>query len=100
MTHRPRHGSRPGKDPSRAGRLRLLYEANPISFLVEQAGGGASTGRGRLMDTQPDSLHQRIGFVFGSRYEVSRVEDYHRDEPPEAFDSPLFGTRGLFATTN
>ena len=88
------------KDPSRAGRLRLLYEANPISFLVEQAGGGASTGRGRLMDTQPDSLHQRIGFVFGSRYEVSRVEDYHRDEPPEAFDSPLFGTRGLFATTN
>ena len=88
------------KDPSRAGRLRLLYEANPISFLIEQAGGAASTGRARLMDAVPDALHQRIGFVFGSKQEVARIEDYHRDEPPEAYDSPLFGTRGLFAATN
>jgi len=87
------------KDPARPGRLRLLYEANPISFLIEQAGGGASTGRTRLMDTQPESLHQRIGFVFGSKNEVSRIEDYHRDEPHEAYDSPLFGHRGLFADT-
>lgn len=87
------------KDPARAGRLRLLYEASPISFLIEQAGGAASTGRERLMEVEPESLHQRIGFVFGSKQEVSRIEGYHRDEPPEAFDSPLFGRRGLFAAT-
>ncbi len=87
------------KDPARAGRLRLLYEAGPISFLIEQAGGVASTGRSRLMEAQPDTLHQRIGFVFGSKQEVDRIEGYHRDEPPEAYDSPLFGKRGLFATT-
>lgn len=87
------------KDPARAGRLRLLYEANPISFLVEQAFGAASTGRARLMDTLPEALHQRIGFVFGSRQEVARIEGYHRDEPLEAYDAPLFGTRGLFATS-
>jgi fructose-1,6-bisphosphatase I/sedoheptulose-1,7-bisphosphatase len=86
------------KDPARAGRLRLLYEANPISLLIEQAGGAASTGRTRLMDVRPESLHQRIGFVFGSRTEVERVEEYHREEPLEAYASPLFGTRGLFAS--
>lgn len=90
---------RDSKDPARAGRLRLLYEANPISFLIEQAGGAASTGRERLMAVPPDALHQRIGFVFGSKQEVARIEGYHRDEPPEAFDSPLFGRRGLFAAT-
>jgi fructose-1,6-bisphosphatase I/sedoheptulose-1,7-bisphosphatase len=87
------------KDPARAGRLRLLYEANPISFLIEQAGGAASTGRERLMAVAPVALHQRIGVVFGSKQEVARIEGYHRDEPPEAYDSPLFGTRGLFAAT-
>ena len=86
------------REPAREGRLRLLYEASPISFLIEQAGGGASTGRSRLMEVVPDALHQRIGFVFGSAQEVSRIEAYHRDEPPRAFDSPLFGHRGLFAT--
>jgi len=90
---------RDSKDPSRAGRLRLLYEANPISFLIEQAGGGASTGRTRLLDVQPDALHQRIGFIFGSAQEVTRIERYHRDEPAENYDSPLFGKRGLFAAT-
>jgi fructose-1,6-bisphosphatase I len=87
------------KDPARAGRLRLLYEANPISLLIEQAGGAASTGRERLLEVEPKQLHQRIGFVFGSKQEVARIEGYHRDEPPEAFDSPLFGRRGLFAVT-
>lgn len=86
------------KDPARAGRLRLLYEANPISFLIEQAGGRASTGRGRLLEVQPDALHQRIGFVFGSPLEVERIESYHRDERADTFDSPLFGRRGLFAS--
>ena len=87
------------KEPSKAGRLRLLYEANPISFLIEQAGGGASTGRRRVMEVTPESLHQRIGFIFGSTEEVDRIEGYHRDEPPQTYHSPLFGKRGLFATT-
>ncbi|MDL2338056.1 MAG: class 1 fructose-bisphosphatase [Pseudomonadota bacterium] len=88
------------KDPSKSGRLRLLYEANPISMLIEQAGGAASTGRTRLLDVKPESLHQRIGFVFGSADEVSRIEDYHRAEPPEIYSSPLFGKRGLFAAAD
>ncbi|MBT9528261.1 MAG: class 1 fructose-bisphosphatase, partial [Rhizobacter sp.] len=90
---------RDSKDPSRAGRLRLLYEANPISFLIEQAGGGASTGHRRLLEVQPESLHQRIGFVFGSKHEVTRIEKYHHDEPASNYDSPLFAKRGLFAAT-
>jgi len=87
------------KDAAKPGRLRLLYEANPISFLIEQAGGRASTGRRRLMEVEPTALHQRIGFVFGSADEVQRIEDYHRDEPMAAYPSPLFGKRGLFADT-
>jgi fructose-1,6-bisphosphatase I/sedoheptulose-1,7-bisphosphatase len=89
---------RDNKDPSKAGRLRLLYEANPISMLIEQAGGAASTGRKRLLDVQPASLHERIGFVFGSADEVARIEAYHRDEAIDSYDSPLFARRGLFAT--
>ena len=85
------------KDPSKQGRLRLLYEANPISFLIEQAGGLASTGRKRLMEVQPDSIHQRIGFVFGSMEEVRRIEGYPAEEPKDTYSSPLFGKRGLFA---
>ena len=88
---------RDSKDPSRAGRLRLLYEACPISFLIEQAGGQASTGRSRLMEIKPEALHQRIGLVFGSAQEVVRIEKYHVEEPGQSYDSPLFGRRGLFA---
>ena len=88
---------RDNKDPAKAGRLRLLYEANPISMLVEQAGGRASDGRRRLMEVEPESLHQRIGFVFGSADEVTRVERYHGEDPPDAYASPLFARRGLFA---
>jgi fructose-1,6-bisphosphatase I/sedoheptulose-1,7-bisphosphatase len=88
------------KDTSKPGRLRLLYEANPISMLVEQAGGCASTGRRRLLEVQPQSLHERIGFVFGAADEVARIETYHRDEAlAGSYDSPLFGRRGLFADT-
>jgi fructose-1,6-bisphosphatase I / sedoheptulose-1,7-bisphosphatase len=86
------------KDPAKPGRLRLLYEANPISFLVEQAGGLASTGRRRLMEVAPEAPHQRVAFIFGSATEVSRIEAYHREEPLDQYKSPLFGTRGLFAT--
>jgi fructose-1,6-bisphosphatase I / sedoheptulose-1,7-bisphosphatase len=88
---------RDSKDPASAGRLRLLYEANPISFLIEQAGGRASNGRQRLLDVQPAALHQRIGFVFGSADEVDRIEGYHHEAPPDTYSSPLFGRRGLFA---
>ena len=89
---------RDNKDPAKHGRLRLLYEANPISMLIEQAGGQASTGRKRMLEVQPESLHQRIGFIFGSSEEVSRIEGYHHEEPQDTFKSPLFGKRGLFAT--
>jgi fructose-1,6-bisphosphatase I/sedoheptulose-1,7-bisphosphatase len=90
---------RDNKDPAKTGRLRLLYEANPISMLVEQAGGQASTGRKRMLEVQPEALHQRIGFIFGSSEEVSRIEGYHHEEPQDTYKSPLFGKRGLFATT-
>ena len=85
------------KDPSRAGRLRLLYGANPIGFLVEQAGGRSSTGRGPVLAVPPAELHQRVPFVFGSREEVERIERYHAEDAGEAgLDLPLFQPRGLF----
>ena len=85
------------KDPLRPGRLRLLYEANPIGFLVEQAGGRASTGRAPVLEVVPAQLHQRIPLVFGSREEVERIERYHAEDAGEAgLDLPLFHVRGLF----
>jgi fructose-1,6-bisphosphatase I len=67
------------KDPSKAGKLRLMYEANPMSFIVEQAGGMSSTGRERIMDIQPSGLHQRVPVILGSKNEVERVVGYHKD---------------------
>jgi fructose-1,6-bisphosphatase I/sedoheptulose-1,7-bisphosphatase len=90
---------RDSKEPTRPGRLRLMQECNPIAFIVEQAGGGASTGRERVMDIQPTGLHQRAPLILGSRNEVERIERYHRDhaEPqPSAFDDSLFNSRSLF----
>ncbi|WP_334154513.1 class 1 fructose-bisphosphatase [Tepidimonas sp.] len=84
------------KDPSKPGRLRLLYEANPVGFIMEQAGGRASTGREPILTVQPTSLHQRIGLVFGSKNEVERIERYHREPTPLKDDNPLFGERSLF----
>jgi len=66
----------PADTRHKEGRLRLLYEANPMAFIVEQAGGAASTGTQRIMDVQPARLHQRIGVVLGSTEEVERVERY------------------------
>jgi fructose-1,6-bisphosphatase I len=60
------------------GRLRLMYEANPMSFIVEQAGGAATDGRTPILDLQPRSLHQRIAVILGSKNEVERVTSYHR----------------------
>ena len=84
------------KNPARPGRLRLLYEANPIGFIMEQAGGRASTGRQPLLGLQPSALHQRIGLVFGSKNEVERIERYHTEPVPRGTGSPLFAERSLF----
>ncbi len=84
------------KDAAKPGRLRLLYEANPVGWLIEQAGGRASTGRGPVLEVVPESLHQRIGLVFGSRSEVERIERYHREPGPDTGHEPLFNQRSLF----
>ncbi len=65
------------KDPQKAGRLRLMYEANPMSMLMEQAGGASTTGRVRILDIQPTDLHQRVPVVIGSKNEVDLVTQYH-----------------------
>ena len=67
------------KVPVKAGRLRLLYELNPMSMVIEQAGGAASTGRGRVLELQPSNIHQRAPIIIGSINEVERIESYHRD---------------------
>ncbi|HQR56342.1 MAG TPA: class 1 fructose-bisphosphatase, partial [Burkholderiaceae bacterium] len=87
------------KDPARPGRLRLLYEANPIGFVMEQAGGRASNGRASVLEVQPESLHQRIGLVFGSKNEVERIERYHAEfdaGTDKPYSSPLFNERSLY----
>ncbi|MBL8487503.1 MAG: class 1 fructose-bisphosphatase [Rhodocyclaceae bacterium] len=67
------------KDPGKPGRLRLLYEANPVAFIIEQAGGRCTTGLQRMLDVKPDGLHQRVPLIFGSRNEVERIERYHHE---------------------
>ena len=62
------------------GKLRLMYEANPMSFIVEQAGGASVTGRERILDVQPEGLHQRVPVILGSRNEVERVMSYHTED--------------------
>jgi fructose-1,6-bisphosphatase len=87
------------KDTSKPGRLRLMYEANPMAMIVEQAGGAASTGRERVLDIAPTTLHQRVPLILGSRAEVERLIAYHKyyDEGEEpAFETPLFHKRSLF----
>jgi fructose-1,6-bisphosphatase len=90
---------RDSKIPAMEGRLRLLYEANPMSFLIEQAGGLSITGRERILDVVPRALHGRVPVILGSKNEVERIERYHgeydrgEDQP---FTSPLFTRRSLF----
>lgn len=84
------------KDPAKPGRLRLLYEANPIGFVMEQAGGRCSTGRQPVLGVKPSALHQRIGLVFGARNEVERIERYHREPATREASNPLFAERSLF----
>jgi len=87
------------KEPATTGRLRLLYEASPMAMIVEQAGGIATTGRNRLLDLVPGSLHERVPVILGSRREVERLIEYHAayDRGEDlSFESPLFNTRSLF----
>jgi fructose-1,6-bisphosphatase I len=66
------------REPDKPGKLRLMYEANPMSWLVEQAGGASTNGRERILDIQPKKLHERVSVVLGSKHEVERVTAYHR----------------------
>ncbi len=65
------------REPDKPGKLRLMYEANPMAFIVEQAGGAATDGKMRILDIQPTTLHQRVAVFIGSRNEVQRVTEYH-----------------------
>ncbi len=84
------------KDPAKPGRLRLLYEANPVGMLIEQAGGRCSTGRQPMLSVNPTALHQRISLVFGSAAEVERIERYHSEPAEHPTPAPLFAPRSLF----
>ena len=65
------------REPEKAGKLRLMYEANPMGWLVEQAGGAATNGKQRILDIQPGQLHERVSVILGSKNEVERVTGYH-----------------------
>jgi fructose-1,6-bisphosphatase I len=79
------------------GRLRLVYEAHPMAFIVEQAGGAASTGSARILDLAPETLHQRVPLILGSAEQVMRVEQFHAGPEIEArTNAPLFAHRGFF----
>jgi fructose-1,6-bisphosphatase I len=67
-----------------AGRLRLMYEANPMAFIIEQAGGAATDGHRRILDIQPEQLHQRVGVILGAKAEVERVTQYHLEAAAKA----------------
>lgn len=87
------------KPPRRPGRLQLMFEANPLAFLIEQAGGRASTGRGPILDLQPEELHQKVPVILGSSAEIERIERYHReyeDGTDRPYASPLFKERSLY----
>jgi fructose-1,6-bisphosphatase I len=68
------------REPEKPGKLRLMYEANPMGWLVEQAGGAATDGRRRILDIQPTKLHERVSVVLGSKNEVDRVTAYHLEK--------------------
>lgn len=68
------------REPTKPGKLRLLYEANPMSFLIEQAGGMATNGQQRILDISPKALHERVSVILGSKNEVARITEYHQDQ--------------------
>jgi fructose-1,6-bisphosphatase I len=65
------------REPTKPGKLRLMYEANPMGWLIEQAGGAATNGKERILDINPTQLHQRVSVILGSKNEVERVTSYH-----------------------
>ncbi len=67
------------REPNKPGKLRLMYEANPMSWLIEQAGGAATNGQQRILDLQPAGLHERVSVILGSKNEVARVTRYHAE---------------------
>ncbi len=66
------------REPHKPGKLRLMYEANPMGWLIEQAGGAASNGQQRILDIVPSQLHERVSVILGSKNEVERINNYHR----------------------
>ena len=72
------------REPNKPGKLRLMYEANPMAWLVEQAGGAATNGRQRILEVQPTQLHERVSVILGSKNEVERVTQYHQQAAPNA----------------
>jgi fructose-1,6-bisphosphatase I len=89
------------RDQKRYGCVHLLTEASPLAMIMEQAGGAASTGRRPILDVAPDSIHQRVPLILGTRAEVERLQGYHHAyDRGEAmvFEAPLFKQRSLFRT--
>lgn len=70
---------RDSREPEKPGKLRLMYEANPMSFIIEQAGGAATNGHQRILEIQPENLHQRVAVFLGSKEEVERATAYHKE---------------------
>ncbi|MCU0789956.1 MAG: class 1 fructose-bisphosphatase [Nitratireductor sp.] len=87
---------RDGRKGYSGGRLRLVYEANPMALLMERAGGEASNGGTRILDIVPRDLHERTPLIFGSQREVRKIERYQNDPSAIGLRHPLFGHRGLF----
>lgn len=81
------------------GRIRLIYEANPVSWIIEQAGGLSTTGKVSVLDVAPSALHQRTPIICGSRHEVERVIRAYSGHDMKGERSALFGKRGLFRAT-
>lgn len=90
---------RDSRGSANPGALRQLYEANPVAFLIEQAGGAASTGRQRVLDVTPKHVHERIPVIVGASDEVERIKIYHQEHNDPATAFPLYRTRGLFLAT-
>jgi len=90
---------RDNREPFKPGRLQLMYEASPMAWLIEQAGGASSTGTAPLLEFVPDALHQQVPVILGSRDEVQRIVAYHED-PSENVSRQLFKTRSLFIQPN
>lgn len=68
----------PSDAKAKMGKLRLMYEANPMSFIVEQAGGGSTTGLRRVLEVSPTGIHQRVPIMLGSKNEIDRIASYHQ----------------------